>query len=154
MKRTRLLRRSWLSKRPDRSATSMPQQCAQERFQTITSPRKSGPTTSTSFGCLGITIKKLSAARRVEFVGRARGSSAEHCPAAPLTSFAAMAAVVPSPPRRQREVARPSARAHRLPRMRRSRSGRKAAATCAAGGDQRQMAAAIVNRGEQHPQDP
>src|SRR3954463_6351828 len=67
MKRIRPLRRSWPSKRPDRNATWMRQQRVPERFQAIISPEKSGATTSTSFGCLRIAIKKLPAARRVEY---------------------------------------------------------------------------------------
>src|SRR3954447_21758361 len=42
----------------------MQQQRVPERSQAITSPGKSGPTTSTSFGCLRIAIKRLPANRR------------------------------------------------------------------------------------------
>src|SRR4051794_10779536 len=45
----------------------MRQQPVREQSQAIISPRKSGPTTSISFDCLRIAIKKLPAARRVEF---------------------------------------------------------------------------------------
>src|SRR4051794_16384681 len=47
----------------------MRQQRVPERSPAIISPETSGPITSTSFDCLRVAIRKLRAARKVEFRG-------------------------------------------------------------------------------------